>query len=112
VLGPKALKIDAGGHAVLDAPCPGDHDAIGLVRAAEHQRGDRVAGAGEAQFLKREEREIGLAADRDPPDIRASDTGGGALARPARPISSRPIKAAEPSLAQRSASRWVTVSAS
>ena len=63
--------------------------------AAQHQRGERIAGAGEAQFVEREEGEVRLLADRDRADVVAAE-------------------AARPSLrvAQRSASRWVTAAAS
>ena len=80
--------------AVLDPPCALDHDTVGGVRAAEHERGERVAGAGEAELVERVEGKVGLLADGDRADVGAAEAARRAFARPAQ------------------TSRWVTEAAS
>ena len=55
VLVAELRDVDADRLAVLDPPLALDHHPVGGVRAAEHERGERIAGAGEAQFVERVE---------------------------------------------------------
>ena len=79
-------EIDADRLTILDPPFALDHDAIGRMGAAQHQRGDRIAGAGKAQFIERPEGEVGLLADGDLADIVAAEAAGGAFGRPAQRV--------------------------
>ena len=83
-------QVEAGNGAVLNRPAPVHHDAVGTVGAAQNQRGNRIAMPREAQFIELEERQIGALADRDYAQL------------------GRPTQAAEPCVAQRSASLWLT----
>src|SRR5579863_5015569 len=79
-------EIKSRNLAVLDDPASADHDAFGAMRAAENERGQRIAAAGKARFVELEERQIGHLADRDFSDIRAADAGGGAFGGPAQRV--------------------------
>ena len=59
----------------ITAHCPADHHPVGAMRAAQHQRRERIAVAGEAQLVELEQREIGLLADRDPAEFGPADAG-------------------------------------
>ncbi len=66
------LPVRADRVTVDHAPLPADHDAVGLLRAAEDEGGDRVMGAGEREAVEAEQREVGLPADRDGADVVAA----------------------------------------
>ena len=53
-------EVEPWDGAVLDHPATADHHPVGARRAAQDERGQRVAGAGEAQLIEPIEREIGL----------------------------------------------------
>lgn len=55
---PAAIPSSAPGHF----PLPGDHDPVGPMRTAEHQRRQGGAGAREAQFIAIEKRQVRLLA--------------------------------------------------
>ena len=76
--------VQSGNLAVFHHPAAADHDPVGAMGAAQHQRRERVAAAGKAQFVELEQREIGHLADRDLADVRSADAGGRALGRPAQ----------------------------
>ena len=67
--GAASRDVHADGPAVLHQPLPPHHHAVGPVRAAQDKRGERVAGAGEAQLVQIVEGEVGLHADRDGTDV-------------------------------------------
>ena len=62
------LEVHPRRDAVHDAPLALDHHAVRGMRAAEDERRDRIAGAGEAQLVEGPEGEVGLLADRDRAD--------------------------------------------
>ena len=47
---------------VFNHPAPADHYAVGMVCAAQHQRGQRITGTGETQLVQPEQCQIGLRA--------------------------------------------------
>ena len=77
------------GIAVDDAPAAGDHHAVGAVRAAEHERGERIVRAGKSRLVEREQREIRLHARREPADVVAPQAARGAFGRPAQHVEMR-----------------------
>ena len=79
-------NIKSGNLAVLDDPAAADHHPVGAMRAAEHERRQRIAGPGKAQLVELEQRQIGHRAKRDLADVVAADAGGRALGRPAQRI--------------------------
>src|SRR5882757_5090164 len=78
--------IEARYDAVLYRPAAIDHDPVGAMRPAQHQRGERIAVAGETQFVELEQRQIGALADRDLAELGPADAGRRALGRPAQRI--------------------------
>ena len=54
-------------------PTAADHHAVGAVRAAQHQGGQRIAVAGEAQLVEPEQRQIGRLPDRDLAEVGPAD---------------------------------------
>src|SRR5215475_4780420 len=78
--------VETGDRAVDDGPSAADHHAVGAVRAAEHQRGERVAVAGEAQLVELEQREVGDLADRDLAELGAAYAGRRATGGPAQRV--------------------------
>src|SRR5450756_1919929 len=78
----QARQIDSDGRAIDDPPVTADHHPVGLVSATQHQRGDRVAGAGKPQLVQGEAGEVGLPADLDLADIAPPEALGGSLGGP------------------------------
>ena len=81
-----AGEVEPGICAVLDHPAARDHDPVGAGGAAQDQRGQRVAGAGEAQLVEAEQGEVGLHAGGDRADVGAAEAGGGAARGPAQRV--------------------------
>ena len=80
------------GHPVLDLPFAPDHHPVGLVGATqEYERSERIAGTGKT------------AARRAYKSARSA-----CLPTAIAPMSSRPRQRADPSVAQRNTSKWVT----
>ena len=79
-------EIETRDFAVLHDPPSSHHNAIGAVRAAQHEGGKRITAAGETRFVELEQREVCH------------------LATAISPMSVRPKQAAEPFVAQRNAS--------
>ena len=50
MLSDQRREVDADRRAVDHPPLAGDHHAVGAVRAAQNQRGERVMGAAEARL--------------------------------------------------------------
>jgi hypothetical protein len=75
--------IEAGDFPILNDPAPADHHAVGTVRAAQDERGERIAAAGKSQLVEPEQREIGLHAEPDFADVGPPDASRGAFGRPA-----------------------------
>ena len=70
----QSRDIEPWDSAVDDAPYAGDHNAVGAVRAAMDERGDRIVIAGKPHFIEREQCEVRLFADCDLADIVATET--------------------------------------
>ncbi len=81
---PRHIHPDRG--AIDHPPSSADHHPVGLVRAAKHQRRNRVAGTGKPQLVQRETGKVRLAADLDLADIGSSEALGGSLGRPSQGI--------------------------
>ena len=58
----QASEVEPRNGAILHHPTALHHHPLGPMRAAEHQGGQRVASAGEAEFVEAEEGEIRLRA--------------------------------------------------
>ena len=82
----QALDIDAWRHPIDDPPLSGHHDPVGAMGAAQYEGGERIAGAGEAQLIEREQGKVGLAARFDPADVVTAEAAGRAFRRPAQRI--------------------------
>ena len=78
--------IEPGNRTVNDSPFAADHHAVGTMRAAQHQCRQRIAVAGETQFVELEQGEVGGLADRDLAEFGAADAGRRALGRPAQRV--------------------------
>ena len=78
----QGVEVEIGKSPVDDTPLAGNHDAVGTLGAAEHQRGQRIAGPGEARRIELEERQVGLLADRDRSNVVTAQATGGAFRRP------------------------------
>ena len=61
---------------------PRDHHPVGAMRAAQHQRRERIVRAGKARLVEREQREVGLPPDLDLADVVAPEAARRALASP------------------------------
>ena len=83
-------KIEPGNGAVYHRPAALDHHPVGAVRAAQHQRCQRIAVPGKTQLVELEQCQIGALADGDLAQFGTADAGR------------RPL------VAQRSASLWLT----
>ena len=68
----KPRQVDPDRQTIRNPPFAADHHPVGTVSAAEHQRGNRIAGAGKPQVVQGEESEVSLASYRNPADIVAS----------------------------------------
>lgn len=82
----EAREVDANGNAIGDAPGAGDHDAVGVMCAAQDKRGDRIARAGKAQLIERVESKIGLLAGGNGADVAPAETTRGTFGGPAERV--------------------------
>src|SRR5579862_6891171 len=60
--GHQAREVDADRRSVDDAPLAVHHDAVGAMRAAQDERGQRIMRAGKTRLVERVKRQIGAAA--------------------------------------------------
>lgn len=79
-------EIDPERLPVDDAPSAADHHPIDAVGPAQHQSRYWITHSRKAQVIESKERQICLAADRDPANILASKALGGAFCGPAQGI--------------------------
>ena len=78
--------VETGNGAVHHDPLARHHHPVGTMRAAQHQRGQGIAMAGEAQLVELEQRTVGGFADRDLAELGPAHAGGRALGRPAQRV--------------------------
>ena len=86
VLGDQRAEIEPDRRAVDDPPFARDHHPVGAMRAAQHQRGERIVRAGEARLVEREQREVRLIALLDPADVGAAEAARRAFRSPAQDV--------------------------
>src|SRR3954452_22829041 len=82
----EVCHIKAGDRAVDHGPFSCHHHPVGPMCPAQHQCGQGIAMAGEAQLVEPEQREIGRLADGDLAEFRPTDAGCRALGGPAQRI--------------------------
>jgi hypothetical protein len=70
--------VKSGDFAVFDDPAAADHDPVRAMRAAKHERRERVSVAGKTQLVELEQREVGQLADADFADVGSSGARRGA----------------------------------
>ena len=80
----ECVSVRADGVAVDDPPLTADHDAVGLLRTAEDECGDRVVRSGECKAVEAEHREVSLLADLNGADIVAAERRRRSLRRPVK----------------------------
>jgi hypothetical protein len=68
-------NIEAGDLAVFDQPAAADHDTVSAMRAAEDERGERIASTGKSQLVQLEQCKISHLADGNLADIGSPGTG-------------------------------------
>lgn len=86
MLAAKFFHINAQRLAIDHSPRTPNHHPVGVVRPAQHKRRNRVARAGKAQVVEREERQIGLVSDCNSTDICAADALRRTFGRPPQGI--------------------------
>ena len=75
----KPCKIHSRRYAVDNSPRAADHDPLGAMGAAQHERCNQITCAGKAQFVKIEKSEISLVTNRDRADVAAPDALCGSI---------------------------------
>ena len=78
--------VEPGDDAVDNGPFAADHNPIGAMGAAQHQRGQWIAMAEKAQLVELEQRKIGGLPDRDLAEFGTADAGSRPLGRPAQRV--------------------------